>query len=249
MKVHPAASVFPMMSDEELDDLAADIKTNGLQQPIVVQDKTLIDGRNRLAACKRADVTPEMVELDGEDPVAFILSANTARRHMTKGQRAMVASVVESTTGRQAAKLVGVSQEYVSHANQIRDYAPDLVDGVIAGVPLDPAYQVALSRKRQAKAVTQVIRELRADAPDLAEQVDAKTLKLDDARAALASRRKDAEDRQRRHAQYLEEFTDTWDLVRDFAQHSERDQVLGYMADAHRVRFLKIEEAGSWTGK
>ena len=30
-----------------------------------------------------------MRQLDGEDPVAFVISANHYRRHMTKGQRAM----------------------------------------------------------------------------------------------------------------------------------------------------------------
>ena len=33
-KVHPAADVFPMMSDEELEALGDDIKKNGLRQPI-----------------------------------------------------------------------------------------------------------------------------------------------------------------------------------------------------------------------
>ena len=33
-KVHPAAAVFPMMPDDELDRLAADIKANGLQSQI-----------------------------------------------------------------------------------------------------------------------------------------------------------------------------------------------------------------------
>jgi ParB-like chromosome segregation protein Spo0J len=39
--VHPAAALLPMMGDDELADLAADIKANGLQQPIVVwEDNT-----------------------------------------------------------------------------------------------------------------------------------------------------------------------------------------------------------------
>lgn len=33
--VHPAADVFPMITNEELKDLGKDIKKNGLKQPIV----------------------------------------------------------------------------------------------------------------------------------------------------------------------------------------------------------------------
>jgi hypothetical protein len=36
-KVHPAADVFPMLSDDELAKLGEDIKANGLQSPIICQ--------------------------------------------------------------------------------------------------------------------------------------------------------------------------------------------------------------------
>jgi hypothetical protein len=55
LKVHPAADLFPLLSESELRELADDIKQNGLQQPIVIWEtgKQLIDGRNRLDALAR----------------------------------------------------------------------------------------------------------------------------------------------------------------------------------------------------
>jgi hypothetical protein len=54
---------------------------------------TLIDGRNRLAACKLAGVEPTFETRSG-DPTAFILSQNVRRRHMTAGQRAMATAML-----------------------------------------------------------------------------------------------------------------------------------------------------------
>jgi hypothetical protein len=70
----------------------ADIKANGLRFPIVrdKEGKTLIDGRNRLKACEIAGVKPTFRNLDGEDPVAFHLSSNIARRNLNKGQQAIL---------------------------------------------------------------------------------------------------------------------------------------------------------------
>ena len=100
-KVHPAADVFPMMSDEDLDKLAADIKANGLQHPIVFHavkhadhragNLQLIDGRNRLEAMERAGIVVEekrRVLPHHKDPVAHIIGLNIRRRHLTKQQQA-----------------------------------------------------------------------------------------------------------------------------------------------------------------
>ncbi|MDV3129099.1 ParB N-terminal domain-containing protein [Mycobacterium sp. 21AC1] len=97
LPVHPAAEIFPMMSDAEIDELAQDIKANGLQVPIVVAytdesctSTVVIDGRNRLKACQLAGVSP-VTELFSpafkDDLVPLILSLNVHRRHLTSEQK------------------------------------------------------------------------------------------------------------------------------------------------------------------
>jgi hypothetical protein len=94
---HPAALIFPMMSDEELRDLAGDIKQNGLVNPIVVDkhdSNVVIDGWNRLKACEIAGVEPRFVPYEGDDPRAFIIANNVRRRHLLKGQQAMAVAML-----------------------------------------------------------------------------------------------------------------------------------------------------------
>jgi ParB-like chromosome segregation protein Spo0J len=75
MDVHPLAALFPIMTDDELQDLADDIRENGLLHPIVLDaDGVLIDGRNRLRACEIAGVDPKFSKLNGHDAAAYIVS-------------------------------------------------------------------------------------------------------------------------------------------------------------------------------
>jgi hypothetical protein len=78
--VHPIADLFPMMTDEELANLAADIKANGLIHPIVVdKDGLVIDGRNRARACEIAGIEPATVLFEGDDFRSYIVASNIAR--------------------------------------------------------------------------------------------------------------------------------------------------------------------------
>lgn len=45
-----------MLAEDELNELAADMKANGLIHPLVVKEGVLIDGRNRREACRIAGV-------------------------------------------------------------------------------------------------------------------------------------------------------------------------------------------------
>jgi hypothetical protein len=91
--VHPAAAIFPMMSQQDLQALADDIKENGLREPVVLFDGRIVDGRNREAACKLAGVAATYREWESEGSVvSWVLSVNLRRRHLTDQQRAMVAA-------------------------------------------------------------------------------------------------------------------------------------------------------------
>ena len=54
LPTHPAAELFPLLSEQELCELAADIEQHGQQHPITVlktaTENKLLDGRNRLDA-------------------------------------------------------------------------------------------------------------------------------------------------------------------------------------------------------
>ena len=108
--IHPCADVFPMMSTEEIDALAADIKANGLREPAIVwrnpvdQRLYVLDGRNRLDALERNGVsvsTPSTIRVaetqDIVNPAAFVISANIRRRHLTKKEQAdLIVATIEA---------------------------------------------------------------------------------------------------------------------------------------------------------
>jgi hypothetical protein len=91
MKFHPLAELFPMFPENELKELADDIKQNGLRAPITLYEDKILDGRNRYLACKKARVEPKFRQHTG-DPVAFVVSANLRRRHLNDSQRSVIAA-------------------------------------------------------------------------------------------------------------------------------------------------------------
>jgi N6-adenosine-specific RNA methylase IME4 len=94
VKIHPAAELFPLLPDADLQRLADNIKARGLLHPIVTLNGAILDGRNRHAACKLAQTEPRSVEYRGKDPVGYVVSANLHRRHLDESQRAMVGARV-----------------------------------------------------------------------------------------------------------------------------------------------------------
>lgn len=89
-ELHPLCTLFPRMADAEFAALVADIKANGLREPITTHGGMILDGGNRYRACIDAGLEPTFSEFKGGNIVAYVLSANLHRRHMTAGQQAAI---------------------------------------------------------------------------------------------------------------------------------------------------------------
>jgi len=66
---HEIAGIFPLMEKEELEALTKDIAENGLQEPIILYEGKILDGRNRYLACLQAGVEPWFKQYIVDDPL------------------------------------------------------------------------------------------------------------------------------------------------------------------------------------
>ena len=95
-RFHEVTGIFPPMEESEYMSLVADIQEHGLREPIWTYQGKIIDGRHRSRACKQLGIEPTYREWDGNGSlIAFVVSLNFERRHLTSSQRAIIALDVE----------------------------------------------------------------------------------------------------------------------------------------------------------
>lgn len=86
---HPLSAAFPAMSDEDFQALKDDIEINGQREPVMIFEGMVLDGWHRYRACVDLGLKPQQFTFpEGDDPVAFVLSQNLHRRHLSASQRA-----------------------------------------------------------------------------------------------------------------------------------------------------------------
>lgn len=178
LDVHPLAELFPDLSAGEFSEMVQSIKDDGLDEPIVVSDGKILDGRHRYKACLKAGVNPTTVAYDGpktpEAIAKFVWRANGVRRHLTASQRSMIAAkMANAPKGQpysnaskeafvsqdQAAEVTGVSRAGVQRATKVlNEAAPEVVEAVSDGtIAVADAAAIATAPKpAQRKAVKQV---------------------------------------------------------------------------------------------
>ncbi len=235
-KNHPYADLFPTMTAAELDALAADVAENGLRHPVVLYGGKVLDGRNRLAACEKAKVEPTFTEHEGDDAsaLALVISLNVQRRDMTAGQRAIV-----------AARALPMFEALHPEGRPKRG-----TDSATKGRSRDDAskvFKVGANAVQQAKA-------LLANAPDLAQQVEACTVSLAAAYEEQQSRRQQSAQRDKaaeRVAEFREAISNG-EITIDEALHriqekaDEDKKKLEVEADARRTWLRSFAEHLAW---
>jgi hypothetical protein len=273
--VHPFADQFPMLLPAEMDELVESVKANGLRNPIVLTrdaDKVLIlDGRNRFAACQRAEVEPTFVFYEGDDLAQYVIDTNTTRRNLTTGQRAMSTALVLKKAGYRkdgkwdGAKGRGIIRGNVSTNDEsawvkaitqcgiVLDWADDLAEKVRDGAELlHPAYTEAVRRRTAKEKDSEKLKVIQAELPTVAEKIAAGDMTLEEANKELEAAQEVkeidllvAEEKNRRtFTQRVEAEEITWVEARELARKWKKE----WDEAAERSRRRIFDILAGWAG-
>lgn len=210
LPIHELADLFPPMTVEEYDQLKADIEVNGVHQAVAVWRGAVIDGRHRYTACEELGLAPPLRYLPDEaDPVAFVRSANLARRSLNPSQKALMdakltsaarkygQNLIENLPQKTRGQLAGVGHAIINSADQVLAYGDkDIIRAIDRGdITLSDAHgamRTALRARRAAERAEQEAeraeakaREMRQDAARKRAEAEAQMKRNEETQASL----------------------------------------------------------------
>lgn len=150
---HYAANIFPLLERDELEALSVDIKEHGLLNPIIRCEGKILDGRNRMLACRLAQVEPRFKDISAKDATVWALSQNLYRRHLTPTEEAFAVYSVEIKSDKKLKNTGGKERE---RAYKKLAKLKEGLAGIIKILPIDAAKQVKqlLGTKKEVKEIS-----------------------------------------------------------------------------------------------
>ena len=158
------SELVPEMTTHEYDDLVNSIRKQGVRQPIhILSDKTVLDGRHRVRACKEIGIKEIQAlshELDETKAIEFVVDTAIERRNLTKEQKIDIVlrssgliKTLESKvkqgsrsdltlgsvepevkrTNERIGEMTGTSKATVTRMKRVKRESPELYDDVIKG--------------------------------------------------------------------------------------------------------------------
>ena len=191
LEPHPYSLLIPEATDEEFQALKSDIAENGLQERIALYQGKILDGRHRYRACIELEIEPDLMPLDDDltdkKAMSLVISMNVKRRHLTAGQKAMIAAEMvterhggdrksdqvanlqlDPITREEAANMMSVSPRSVDHASKVIEKASSkVVDSVKKGeVAVSDAASIVDKPKKVQDFAVKSVREAKKKAEE-----------------------------------------------------------------------------------
>lgn len=192
LAAHPAAAIFPLLEGEAFEALVEDIRKRGLRNPITLdKERRVLDGRNRLRACKEAGVEPDFDLYEGGDVLGFVISQNVARRHLDESQRAMCAARALKTLSLDWStnvKIFNISRQTLAYAKTVLEKGTrEIIEAVEGG-------RVAVSRAAEIIELDAETQESLSKLPPRDVVANHERIKRDKRRAEIYQRHKPTPD-------------------------------------------------------
>lgn len=151
LEAHEIATIFPAMSEVDLDHLRTSIAKEGQLEDILTFEGKILDGRHRYDACLALGLEPRLREFKGTPQEAFAHSValNLSRRHLTTVQRAAAGAGIKEFQAR-----VLSAQAPAPGPEDVEAEAPAKVEAVEAEAPkVEPApIDVSIEEAKEPKA-------------------------------------------------------------------------------------------------
>jgi len=171
------------MTDEEYAGFKADIQEHGQREPIVMHEGQILDGRNRYRACAELDREPQTTDyieaIDGS-PVAYVISKNLHRRHLSIGQRTVIAVEalpIFEVEARERQREAGGRGREGGRGHKKGETLPEIFPEGF-GVPVLTTDRPTQDSRTQAAAAFSVnphyvsdVKKLKEEAPDLVDRI------------------------------------------------------------------------------
>lgn len=142
---HSTADIYPEMDQESFDKLVEDIRKHGQRESIKLFEGKILDGRHRYKACLALRIDPVIEDVYPDDAVAYVVSLNSVRRHLDKGQLSLCAAKAKGEYEKQAKK-----RQKAAGGNKID--SPQKTDEKALGANLPTAPSKRLQQETKGRA-------------------------------------------------------------------------------------------------
>jgi hypothetical protein len=121
---HPKlVDLFPKLTDDEFNDLVADIEKHGQRVEIDIWNGQIIDGKHRALACQKLGIEPRYRERRFESEISardYVVSLNFHHRHLSsENKRLLIAAFADwSKSDRANADALKTSKDTIRRVRQ-----------------------------------------------------------------------------------------------------------------------------------